>query len=428
MDESSRRRVLRTTGTLLAGGLTIGLGGCLQSDGTDTSTDDDGGGGGGSLPAFADWLPAPAATNTAHYEFTAVDPGAILAHESAIQGSAFGGLTDATGRLEGIELSDLSGLYLVGDGIVMTGDIDADTFRSFLRDTGYTEGETYQGYTFYTGGPGGTAAVSSDTTIRAGSLGDARGTIEAIIDAERGAIDRYAEANPDCRTLLSQLGSGAVAGGRTHDEAPFLAGVVADGFRWRLDGRTASLTGAFVFETRSAVDTAAVETLVGEASLFDPLASPSVSGDGRTTLVTGSAETASVTQLGPQYGTGGGGRRPPQASFSWEYESRGDGVGVLTVQHSGGDSIRASELVFRGTGFVGADAIPNVSAGDLDVTESGDRWPAANASGSIDGDPAVVAGNVVRIGVASAAEISIVWQPQDSDVSATLAEFRGPDA
>jgi hypothetical protein len=57
MDESPRRRVLRTGGTLLAGGLAVGLGGCLQNDGTGTPTDD--GDGGDDLPAYTDWLPVP---------------------------------------------------------------------------------------------------------------------------------------------------------------------------------------------------------------------------------------------------------------------------------------------------------------------------------------------------------------------------------
>jgi hypothetical protein len=431
MHDAPRRRVLRTGGTLLAGGLTVGLGGCLQSDGTDTPTEDgdDGGGGGGSVLAFADWLPAPAAMGTDHYEFTAANPGAIFEHESAVEGSAFGGLTGATRQLEGITLSDLSGLYLIGGGMVLTGDIDADAFQSFLSANGYAEGETYHGYTFYTGGPGGTAAVSSDTAIRAGTLGDAEGKIEAIIDAKQGMADRYADANPDCRTLLSRLGSGAVVGGRTHDEASFLDGAVADGFRWRLNGSSAAFTGVFVFESRSAVDTAAVESLVAEHTVFDPLASPSVTSDGRTAVVDGTADTASVSRLGPRYGSSGGGSdRPPQVSFSFEYESRGDGVGVTTVSHDGGDSVRASELVFRGSGFVDAGSIPDTVAGQLDVTESGGQWPAASASGTIEVEAAVVAGNQARLGVASDAEISVVWESTDGDVSATLAAYEGPDA
>ena len=438
MDESPRRRVLRTGGALLAGGLTAGLGGCLQSDGTGTPTDegddtddtDEDGDGSGPVPAFADWMPAPAAMGTDHYEFTAVDPGAIFDNESAVQGSAFGSLTGATRQLDGITLSDLSGLYLFGGGMVLTGDIDAAAFRSFLSANGYAEGRTYQGYTFYTGGPGGTAAVSSDTAIRAGSSGDAATRVEAIVDAKRGATDRYVDANADCRTLLSRLGSGAVAGGRTHEEASFLDGVVADGFRWRLDGTTASFNGAFVFESQSAVDTAAAENVVSEKSVFDPLNSPSVSQAGRTAVVEGTADTGSVSRLGPQYGaaggSGGGSDRPPQVSIAWEYESRGDGVGVLTATHTGGDSVRASQLSFRGSGFQPASAIPETAAGDLDVTESGGRWPAANASGNIDGNAAVVAGDQARLGVTSDFEISVVWESEDGDTSATLAAYEGP--
>jgi hypothetical protein len=430
MHESPRRRVLRTGGALLAGGLTVGLGGCLQTDGTGTPTDDgeSDGADDGSLPSYAEWLPAPAAMGTDHYEFTAADPGAIFDHESAVQGSAFGGLTSVTERLDGIALSDLSGLYLIGGGVVLTGEIDAEAFRSFLSANGYAEGETYHGYTLYTGGPGGTAAVSSDTAIRVGTLGDTSGKIEAIVDAKRGAADRYVDANPDCRTLLARLGAGAVAGGRTHDEAAFLDGVVADGFRWRLDGTSASLTSAFVFEGQSAVDTGALEDFVDENALFDPLSSPSISATGRTGVVEGTADTGSVGRLGPRYDSSGSGDRPPQISVSWDYERRGDGVGVVTVSHDGGDSVQTNELVFRGTGFVDAAGIPETAAGELDVVESGGHWPAANASGEIGDDAAVVAGNRARLGVASDAEISLVWEAEDGDTSATLATYEGPDA
>lgn len=118
--------------------------------------------------------------------------------------------------------------------------------------------------------------------------------------------------------------------------------------------------------------------------------------------------------------TGGGSTgETPQISFAFEYDSTATSTadtGVLTITHQGGDNAAAARLFVRGDGIVlPADADP-------DVTVSGTDWSQAT------GTESVAAGDDVTVGVSSDCSIRVVWESADGDVSATLAEYDGPDA
>jgi len=103
----------------------------------------------------------------------------------------------------------------------------------------------------------------------------------------------------------------------------------------------------------------------------------------------------------------------PQASFSTEYDSA---AGEVDVTHDGGDSIKASNLYFRGSGFDGSG----------DITANNDNWPATEASGS---NSKVVAGDRVTVGVSGGSyDFNVVYESATGDNSATLATATGPDA
>ncbi|EMA21747.1 type IV pilin [Haloarcula marismortui] len=107
----------------------------------------------------------------------------------------------------------------------------------------------------------------------------------------------------------------------------------------------------------------------------------------------------------------------PQASFSTDYDSAN---GQVAVTHDGGDSIKASNLYFRGTGF---DSSNVTSSG---IGSNNDPWPASNASGS---NSKVVAGNRVNVGVSGDSyDFSVVYESATGDNSATLATATGPNA
>ena len=138
-------------------------------------------------------------------------------------------------------------------------------------------------------------------------------------------------------------------------------------------------------------------------------------------------------------GLGGSQQQTPQASFSWDYNNvtgTDTGEGIAEVSHDGGDTIKSSELYFRGDGYVDPDegntptGVTQLNApGDYpQIITDGKQWDGANASGSIGDTSAVVGGNTITIGASSDYEFSLVWEPQEGDTSATLAEQTGPDA
>ncbi|WP_336000778.1 hypothetical protein [Halorientalis halophila] len=435
MHESPRRRVLRSGGALLAGGLTVGLGGCLQDgdDGESTTTDDgdDTDDSDAAVGDYADWLPAPAALNTDHYRFVAVDTAAVLDAEVSMESSAFTGIASLVDGFEGVELADLSKLYLIDSAVVAVGDVGG--YGSTLEDEGVTATDTLGEFDLYESA-GGATAVSGDAVIRAGGFaGNPAGRVETIVEAKRGAIDRYTDVSEDCRTLVAAMEGGSIVGGRTREAGSLLDGLAADGVHWSFDGNPATYAGPFVFESESAVDVSAVERLLADEEFFRAFESPTVTSDGRVAVVEGTTDASSLDALGPTYdGSGGGGGgsadRAPQIAFSFDYEARGDDVGLLSVRHEGGDTVRASELRLRGAGILSADALPDATAGDVDVTETGARWPAANTSSELDSDAAVSAGDQVAIAVTATVDISVVWESEDGDSSATLSRFQGPDA
>ncbi|MBV0900952.1 type IV pilin [Haloarcula salina] len=105
----------------------------------------------------------------------------------------------------------------------------------------------------------------------------------------------------------------------------------------------------------------------------------------------------------------------PQASFSTEYDS---GANDVDVTHDGGDSIKASNLYFRGTGF-GSD-----SSDDIDGNNQ--NWPDSATSGS---NSKVVAGDRVVVSVTGGSyDFNVVYESATGDNSATLATATGPNA
>jgi len=102
----------------------------------------------------------------------------------------------------------------------------------------------------------------------------------------------------------------------------------------------------------------------------------------------------------------------PQASFSFDYEQGTS----LSVTHDGGDTIQANELYVRG---------------DLDSSTSvSDTWGSISSSSITE----VTAGNSITIdsgnkgAPSDSYDIRIVYETQEGDNSATLAQDQGPDA
>ena len=113
----------------------------------------------------------------------------------------------------------------------------------------------------------------------------------------------------------------------------------------------------------------------------------------------------------------------PQASFSFDYDesssgpdSFGDSVtggqdGILTITHASGNTLQADNLDIRG------------------ATGSGGNW-ATNTSN----DPQyasgseVTAGDALEVAVSSDDTVQVTWTSATGEDSATLREWKGPDA
>jgi len=106
----------------------------------------------------------------------------------------------------------------------------------------------------------------------------------------------------------------------------------------------------------------------------------------------------------------------PQASFSTDYDGNNN---YVTVTHDGGDSIKASNLYFRGSKL-------DLEAQDISDSDN-PVWPNDKASGD---NSKVVAGDSVDVGVQNSGDftLNVVYQSPNGDTSATLATATGPSA
>ena len=98
----------------------------------------------------------------------------------------------------------------------------------------------------------------------------------------------------------------------------------------------------------------------------------------------------------------------PQASFDTNYNSS-----ALEITHSGGESIPVNRL--------------NVSVNGTEVTGSNNNNPNWNVDGGYD----VKAGNTTVVtsdDVSDGSTVRVIWTNAEETNSATLAEWRGPNA
>ena len=119
-------------------------------------------------------------------------------------------------------------------------------------------------------------------------------------------------------------------------------------------------------------------------------------------------------------GLGEGVQSTPQAKFAFDYQNNN-----LTVTHEGGGAIPAEELSITAT-----------SNFSYETASSWDTEPATNSSKTfqemaISGD--VSAGRSVTIGNTPSGNfntdtVRVVWSDMDTDKSATLGKWSGPDA
>jgi flagellin-like protein len=115
----------------------------------------------------------------------------------------------------------------------------------------------------------------------------------------------------------------------------------------------------------------------------------------------------------------------PQASLDSDYDSD---TSNLTITHNSGDSVVASEVYLRGSGFNNTGTTwQNFSDNSTTLTGSGAYWD-ATVSGEVENSDAVTAGDRLEVRAANDYELRVVWESTEGDTSDTLLEDEGPQA
>ncbi len=368
---------------------------------------------------YAAWLPAPAALDRDHYAFTSAAPAALLDHASELGDGAVETFRGGSG-VPGVEsYADAASFVQLGLGVlVFDGGVDRGAAAEDLRSQGYGETETAHGFAVFAREGGGAAALGESTLVTAPAFNDgdrATATVEAILAARAGDGERYADASADCARLVDALGSGHLLAGRTYRAGATFDGAVAGGIAYEVEGSETAVRTSAVFREGQA-DEAAVADWAADAEAFYGR-EPETAADGRVVTARATVDSADIERF--RQGMPGesprGRTRAPQVAFGFEYEPTGDGVGRLEITHEGGDTVPKAELFVRGSGFADVEGVDQAAAGEWQGTASGD-------------DAAVVAGDYVEVGVAADYEISVVWEPEDENTSATIGDDEGPDA
>jgi len=117
----------------------------------------------------------------------------------------------------------------------------------------------------------------------------------------------------------------------------------------------------------------------------------------------------------------------PQASFSFDYtekgtDASGNPIGVVDVTHDGGDSIVAQELYVRGSNLHDETDSDYSTTPDIG-TGTGNAFTEKYSTGS-----EVSAGQNIRVAAKATYDIRVVFESEEGDNSATLAQDEGPEA
>lgn len=101
----------------------------------------------------------------------------------------------------------------------------------------------------------------------------------------------------------------------------------------------------------------------------------------------------------------------PTADFVIDYNGTSD---TVTIRHTGGQDVLADELYIRGESIDASDAGNWVDASGGDAT------------GDIDGQPAVVSGDTATVSVSNEEyTVRVIWDSSSTDMTAELAVKSG---
>lgn len=287
-------------GPLLGTGALTSLAGC---------NDDDGGGGGGNGDGdgstYTDWLAPPDAFGMDHYTYTYLNVAAITENESAFSEtfqdrfeSSFQGLQEVLGVDR--EDVDWQARGPIDSAVVVSGSFDTGALADSFDD--WNAADDYEGFSVYESTAGDQTWGFTDSivvgaeTADDGSVGSTE-AFRAAVDAGTGG-DRYVDANDAFGEIVAHLDADATTGfGRTQEPSGAdgtevdIEGIVGNATQWTVDGETAAINQAVIFEDADAVDQ---EAVVASAEQDETATDVSGSTDGRVVTVTASTDTGQV--------------------------------------------------------------------------------------------------------------------------------------
>lgn len=382
------------------------------------------------IAGFGEWLPAPSAIEfvpETGYAFLGIATSQLVELSDALGDGATGSLTQET-VLPGIDtLGDATAvLRFARSAQVYEAEFDRATAESGFEDLGFSAADTYRGYTVMTPESGAAGsntravAVGDGSMVAVGQFSseeevDKRPATEAIIDAKTGNAERYADAVPDFGRLVDALGNAHVLAARTHETGATFEGATGEGLSTHVADADSRVRAGAAFAEEA--DEVALAEWASDAESFHGQ-EPTTAVDGRVATAAALVPTGEITEFPSEFPgppIPGEDVSAPQISFEFEYESSGDGQGILTITHDGGDAAAAERIFVRGSGFADVEGVDQTAAGPWQGSASGD-------------DGELFAGDFVDVGVTSDYEISVVWEAGDGERSVTLAEDRGPDA
>lgn len=289
-------------------------------------------------PSYRRWLPAGSALP----RNADLDPG-YVGH--ATPGHLGGDVVGVANRLPhslqkprldyfgiGYESYDrVLGLHSLGATYVLEGAIDAATVTGTLVESGYEAAGTYAGYdVFDRSDRSRTAAVSGDAVVWAGGE-ESTSTVEAVVDAERGAVPRHHEADETFALATDRIG----ASPWTWFGAPGLHDVGDPGvtaLSYRFDDRGVYYVHHLVYPPGRTVAEREVRSALEENGRATEQYAVDVGIEGRVvTVEMRQSHEAAVENLPSG--------RWPQVTWGVDRESD-----AITVRHEAGETVAAERL------------------------------------------------------------------------------------
>lgn len=445
----SRRTFLRASGVSAL----LGLAGC-----TGVLEDDESLAQASGQPDYSSWLYDPKdLLGIDTRGFASYDVESVMEQRDELPEDPFQGLEEANQELEGIDLTEIGHMTLVGGSsldfarddsatgpssagasFVVEGSFDVDEIQTQIEEESDSSAEyetgSYEGYELYYGDDGNeysdtTVAFALDSEhVLVGTVEDAdvtgRDAVETMIDANQGDADRYYDQSEYAQLLIDQLGEATVIMGAQFDLGTIVRdqisderartlvdGLYAAGMAGTLNGETTDNEIILAYDEETEVPADTARDLVDEAQeqsprAFENVEDVSVSGGDRTLTISMTVNAAEFWQDyssmtgSSMSGSGSSSSDAPRVNFSADWEE-GSSSSLVTITHQGGDNVDADRLSVEGD-VRGSSGWRQTSGGQ------------------------VAAGSYVEAEVESGGYVEVVWE-SDSGSELTLTSFVNPN-